>query len=570
MAGRKSIVQNFEDIARESPDAVAIIVEDGRSFTYAELDALATGISHHVCAMIDKLDIDMGSNDTPLVSVMMPRDIGTVAAILAALKAGAAYVPVDPAFPPHRQSYIFAQSRCHLLIADQECYQKAQALGVALPPTLVVTAATGVVDEGCPAAGDCAASLAAKRADALGRSQGGLAYVLYTSGSTGNPKGVMVPQQGVVNVLDFFAHECAVGPGSHVLGLTTFCFDISVLETFMPLTHGATLVVAFSSTQKDPFRLLDIIAEYNVDVMQATPTTFEMLLATGWRGDPTLSLLVGGEAFRPSLLPMVAASRSVRNVYGPTETTIWSSSYTLPPDLAGRPSAPISVGEPISDTQFYIANEANVAVLMGAGEEGELCIGGVGVVRGYLHAPDLTAVRFLANPYPGGSGFIYRTGDVFRALPGDAGGFVFVRRMDDQVKINGFRIELAEIESVFARDATVGQCVALVRNGRLALYVKPAPHVGHGLGPAELDALRAGAAQSLAYYMMPEALVVVDEFPQTANGKLDRNALPDPPPPPDDPDPPDRFSRTTSVSLVYAWAPRVESQGTQLSVGRAC
>ena len=238
---------------------------------------------------------------------------------------------------------------------------------------------------------------------------------------------------------------------------------------------------------------------------------------------------------------MISHCRSVRNVYGPTETTIWSSSFTMPKDFAslsasgggsggGKASQPptIPIGMPISLTDFYLASEANVNVQVGFGEEGELLIGGVGVARGYLHAPDLTVGRFIPNPY-GGSGRVYRTGDLVKQLKnGGPGDYVFVRRMDDQVKIDGFRIELAEIEQVFSSHHLIDQAVALVRNGRLALYLKAA--AGASLGSKEQDQVKEAAARSLTYYMMPKDIVIVTSFPQTANGKLDRKALPDPPP----------------------------------------
>lgn len=343
----------------------------------------------------------------------------------------------------------------------------------------------------------------------------------------------MVRQEGVLNIIDWFAGQLQIGPGKKVLGLTTVCFDISVLEIFMPLLHGAELVFAFSETQKDPFRILEIVKDMRLDVLQATPTTFEMMLATGWSGDSDLDLLVGGEAFRPSLLQMVSKSRSVRNVYGPTETTIWSSSYTLPRDIASTthavsPPPPISIGEPISATQFYLASEVDPLKLSDT-DEGELCIGGIGVARGYLHANDITVGRFISTPYDVYGNKIYRTGDIVKREMSSNGSFnyAFVRRMDDQVKINGFRIELAEIEQVFQLQDGVEQAVALVRNNVLLLYLKASQ--GHSLDQAERRLVLDGAKKKLTHYMIPSEIVVVQDFPHTANGKLDRKALPDPP-----------------------------------------
>ena len=211
-----SLIKEFEESVRLNPHLPALIVEDGKIFTYAQLDAIANTLSHHVAAAVDRLEINMGDNDTPLVSLMMSRDIGVVASMLGILKAGGAYVPVDPAFPPDRQSYIFKHSRCHLLLADEECYRSAKSFGVDLPPTVVVVSSTGAPlfnsEMPLPDAAQIEASLKSKRADALTRVNGGLAYVLYTSGSTGNPKGVMVPQEGVVNIVGWFAEQLNVCP----------------------------------------------------------------------------------------------------------------------------------------------------------------------------------------------------------------------------------------------------------------------------------------------------------------------------------------------------------------------
>ena len=547
-ASDASLISRFEAQVARNPTHVALTVEDGRTWTYAELDRLAAELSRYIAFTMDSIEVgngDAGDNDTPLVCLMLNRDVGAIAAMLGVLKAGVAYVPVDPAFPPDRQSYIFKHSRCGLAVLDEDCVGRARALGVDLPPTIVVASREGTVAPPAkqvlalpsPEVRPDSAAIAARRAGSLAREDGGLAYVLYTSGSTGNPKGVMVKQRGVVNIVDWFAHELDMAPGKRVLGLTTFCFDISVLEVYMPLLHGATLVLAFSSTQKDTFRLIEVLEEYRVDVLQATPTAFEMLLAAGWSGDAKVDLLVGGEAFRPSLLPLVAGSRSVRNVYGPTETTIWSSSYTLPRDIASTSHAapsppPIPIGAPISATDFYLASEADVTRLAPAGVEGELCIGGIGVARGYLHAPDLTVGRFIPCPYPGGRGLVYRTGDIAMRLPG-SNSYVFVRRMDDQVKIGGFRIELGEVEAAYAQSPLVEQAVAHVRGGRLAVYLQPTASSGGALDAARLQQVRQQAALRLTHYMLPEETdtVVVVAFPQTANGKLDRKALPDPPAP---------------------------------------
>ena len=268
-------------------------------------------------------------------------------------------------------------------------------------------------------------------------------------------------------------------------------------------------------------------------MLQATPTTFEMLLAAGWEGSASVDLLIGGEAFRHSLLPLVAKCKSVRNVYGPTETTIWSSSFLFPVDFVSRitPSSTpqsavnihIPIGRPISQTQFFVASEQLVLELVEEGEEGELVIGGVGVAQGYLYSPELTKEKFIKNPLSMGNN-VYRTGDIVKRLVD--GNFLFVRRIDDQVKIDGFRIELAEIEVVFSRHYLIDQAVAIVRGGRIGIYLKAV--AGQKLGPKEQESIVEQASGSLPHYMIPKYITVLDSFPKTANGKLDKRALPDP------------------------------------------
>lgn len=248
--------------------------------------------------------------------------------------------------------------------------------------------------------------------------------------------GVMVRNRGLLNVVDYFVDLLNFSINDRVLGLTTLCFDISMLEVFMPLSCGGCLVMVTASTQKNPTKILATMADWGITVLQATPTTYEMLISCGWQGDRAIQCLVGGEACRPKVAALAPHCKTFYNVYGPTETSIWSSSYLLPqdPQAIHEMSSTISVGQPIWQTMFYVVDEEGRDITA-TGQEGELWIGGDGVALGYLHAPDLTASRFLANPF--GPGEVYRTGDVFRCQPD--GNFIFVRRLDDQVKVNGYR-----------------------------------------------------------------------------------------------------------------------------------
>ena len=272
----------FKKCVDSNPTSTALVVEDGsRSVTYYELNKRADKLTVSINNMLSNSNM----KDSPMISIMIDRDIGMVVAILAVLKVGGAYVPVDPSFPPDRQSHIFSHSCSQILITDPSIYDTAKSLGVSLPPVILIDSKSGSpLDEQ-------GASDGSKRVTRSRRGED-LAYVLYTSGSTGKPKGVMVTHEGVVNIVNWFARELSIKPADNVLGLTTFCFDISVLEMFLPLLHGATLVVARSASQKDPFNLLDVIANRKVNIMQATPTTYEMMLATGWTGDRNIDFLV--------------------------------------------------------------------------------------------------------------------------------------------------------------------------------------------------------------------------------------------------------------------------------------
>jgi polyketide synthase PksJ len=245
---------------------------------------------------------------------MIDRNYSFLVAMLGILKAGAAYVPVDPSFPPDRQVYIFNHSRCAFVILDEACYNSAISLGIDLPPYIKMDTDGNILEMTVPSLGGKVYGSEEIRRYRSIDSDERLAYVLYTSGSTGKPKGVMVKNVGVVNIINWYCSNLRITSSSRVMGLTTFCFDISVLEMWMALSRGGCLVLGKSASQKDPFTLLDVMKRHKVDVFQATPTTYEMMLATGWTGDKQIDFLVGGEACRPSVLPIALNCRSFRNV----------------------------------------------------------------------------------------------------------------------------------------------------------------------------------------------------------------------------------------------------------------
>eukprot|EP01038_Epipyxis_sp_PR26KG_P005095 gene5095-7104_t len=501
------IIDQFHITAKMYESRPAIHIQSGEQISYRMVSERADLISYYVQHFAN-----LCSDSNMLVAVMVERSPAFIVSILGILKAAGVFVPVDPTFPPDRQQHILQHSKCGLLITDGKGYESLKDGGDDLPTIIVVDFYGNVIISPISRA---EININKTKLENVNRDDS-LAYVLYTSGSTGKPKGVMVKNIGVINIVTWFAERLNITCESRVMGLTTFCFDISVLEIFLPLLRGGMVVLAESSLQKNPFDLIEYIKISRITVFQATPTTYEMMLATGWTGDSTIDFLVGGEAFRPSLLPLVSNSRQLLNVYGPTETTIWSSTFTVTDEWVERIissnqdiySVSIPIGEPISETTFHLVSESEP--WREEIEEGELWIGGVG--------------RFLQNPFA--PGMVYRTGDLVKKIEGT---YVFVRRLDDQVKIGGFRIELQEIEAVYSRHEYVAQAFALVRNGKLCLYLKFQNGFDDIAAGDKLEKIHSFSAMSLTYYMIPKCTVVVETFPQTPNGKLDRKALPDPP-----------------------------------------
>ena len=281
----------FSECASRYPDKAVLVVEDGsRSLSFSQLNTKVSILSEAIKNTI----LASATPDNHMISIMINRDIGMIVAILAVLKTGCAYVPVDPSFPPDRQSYIFSHSQSKCLIADSISHQSALKLGVTLPPVLIIESETGnpIIDH-------MTKSNDMNNNDniSLSRHEDDVAYVLYTSGSTGKPKGVMVTHANTINCIKWFAENLKVTINDKILALATFCFDISVLEFFLSLLYGASLVIAVSETQKDPYRILDVLERHSISIMQATPTTYEMLLAIGWHGNKNMQFIVSINIF---------------------------------------------------------------------------------------------------------------------------------------------------------------------------------------------------------------------------------------------------------------------------------
>jgi amino acid adenylation domain-containing protein len=484
--------------ASASPDVIAV-VDPHERLSYRELEARANRLAHRLGAL--------GVRRDDLVGIHLDRGCQLVVAVLAVLKAGAAYVPLDPSFPPDRLAYMAQDAGLALLLCERE-----------LAGRLDISALTRelVIDD--PAEQRALADCLDTDPGVAGESTDRM-YVIYTSGSTGRPKGVVLEHRSVVNFLEAMAVEPGLAADDVLLAVTTLSFDIAGLELYLPLLVGARVVIAPRAATTDAQRLLALAAQERVTVLQATPATWRMLIAGGWSdaGIPRLRAFCGGEALPPDLADQLCArAAEVWNLYGPTETTIWSTVQRVSAD------APVSIGHPIANTALYVLDGRRRPVPIGV--VGELYIGGVGVAREYHHRAELTAERFVSDPFAGGR--MYRTGDLVRWRAG--GRLEYVGRTDHQVKVRGFRIELGEIEAVLCRRPSIEQAVVVAMpdpagEPQLVAYVTGPEEAGST--PAQL---RHAVGSELPGYMIPAQIVRLPALPLTPNGKIDRKALPAP------------------------------------------
>lgn len=491
--------------AQATPGRVAVLAGE-ESLTYFELEQRARRIAE--CLTM------RGAGPEKLVAICLPRSANLLAALLGVAKSGAAYIPLDPAYPRARIVNIFADARPQVILTSRDLLATLPHAGV---ETICVDELDFSEGVGEPPAEDTKACRDLKSARSSAASEN-LAYVIFTSGSTGRPKGVEITHRALVNFLESMQREPGFRPEDVLLAVTTVSFDIAALELLLPLYSGGTVCIALHPG--DPAALLSDIERYRPTVMQATPATWKLLVAAGWKGDSGLKILCGGEALDPALArSLLIRSESLWNMYGPTEITIWSS--VLRVDEAGAASVPL--GRPIQNTAFYVLDAGGQPVPMGVA--GELWIGGTGVARGYLNRPELTRERFVASPFVQAESRLYRTGDLVRYR--SDGTLEFFGRLDHQVKFRGFRIELGEIENALRSVAGVLDAVMLLREDdgvkRLVGYIVCAA-AELPLAAMLQDELRV----ILPDYMVPGAFVYLKELPRLPNGKLDRAALPAP------------------------------------------
>ena len=494
---KSSVPELVSAQARRTPLAIAVSCGD-HSLSYRELDAAANRLAQWLRLR--------GVQPGDQVGVCLDRGLQLPVALLAVLKAGAAYVPLDPAYPATRLAQIVEDAKPAAIVCSQ-------ALRASLPAS---TALIVAVDTDAAEIGRQPATAPDWRAR-----PDSLAYVIFTSGSTGRPKGVQIPHRALVNFLWAMRSQPGLLASDRLLAVTTVSFDIAALELFLPLIVGAQVVIAQAEEVGDGNALLRLLRTHRITVMQATPVTWQILLAAGWQGDPPLKMLCGGEALSRRLADqLLAQGGELWNLYGPTETTVWSSALRVQPGLDAVP-----IGPPIANTQFYVMDAQ--AQILPLGVPGELYIGGDGVALGYLHRPELSAERFVEDRVrhqPGAR--LYRTGDRVRLrVPGS---LEFLGRADQQIKLRGFRIELGEIESALRAQAEVAEAIAMLlpdAAGEPVLKSWVVPHSAPA-APELASRLRASLRQSLPVYMCPNSITVLDAWPRMPNGKVDRTALP--------------------------------------------
>ena len=493
--GNRCLPELFAEQAARTPNEVAVVFGQ-EQMTYAELDARANQLARHLKGLGVGPDVPVG--------LLVERSVEMMVALLGVVKAGGGYVPLDPAFPRERLAYMVEDSGMRVMLTHRGLEQE---LGI--KTDVVVRLDTDWAEIGKQS----------KAAVELAAGPENLAYVLYTSGSTGKPKGVEIPQRALVNLLLSMKDEPGFKASDRLLAVTTLSFDIAELELYLPLISGGRVVIASREDAYDPVRLMGLMEEAECTVMQATPATWRALVDAGWEGRAGLRVQCGGEALQVDLVEkLLARCGELWNMYGPTETTIYSVIHRVT-----KAEGPIPIGHPIANTQLYLLDGHRNLVAQGA--VGELYIGGAGLARGYLGRPELTQERFIASPFEA-KARLYRTGDLARWLPG--GIMECLGRVDNQVKIRGFRIELGEIETVLGRHEGVGLCAVVAREAGAGEKQLVAYFEEQGGGAGEIAELRAYLQKDLPHYMIPAAFVRLEKLPLTPNGKIDRKALPAP------------------------------------------
>jgi len=483
-----------------APDKTALVFED-RSLSFKNVNEAANKLARHL------LTYNIKTGD--IIGLALDRSPEMVISLLAILKTGAAYVPLDPEYPKDRVEFMMEDSAAKILLTSE----KFKGHFISVAQEVLIEDALNKFDD---YSGDDPETVV---------DGNNLAYVLFTSGSTGKPKGVQIKHHNLVNFLLSMAKQPGLTPADTLLAVTTISFDIAGLELFLPLLVGAKLIITDAITAKDGRALLDLCAAQQISVMQATPYTWRVMLGAGWEQKLPLKILCGGEALPKDLINKLnARSLELWNMYGPTETTVWSTVKLILNDTD------ITIGKPIDNTQVYILDEKLNNLTDGT--IGEIYIGGDGVAKGYLNRPELTAERFVDDIFSNIEGSkMYRTGDLGKIR--EDGEIICLGRIDHQVKVRGYRIELEEIEQNLLKENNVKQAVVIARedipgNPRLVAYIIVNEAIADTDLKAQFEAWQQNLLAVLPEYMVPDDFVLMDVIPITPNGKIDRKALPKP------------------------------------------
>lgn len=490
-----TIIELFEKQVDKDPSATAVKFGNDQ-ITYRELNKRANQLANYL--------LKKGIKPGAVVGICIDRSISMVLGLLAIIKVGAAYLPLDPSFPKERLKYIVNDSQISVFLTEENLSELIYQFNV--NPIYIDVEWETICNES-----DTKPNIKLEPSD--------LIYIIYTSGSTGNPKGVMIENQAFLNFLYSMSKHLGFYKNDVLLAVTTISFDIAGLELFLPLINGGQVVIAAKSDTFDGKAILDLIAHNKVNYLQATPSTWKMMLETGWKMTPDLKMLCGGENYSKELADkMLESGYELWNMYGPTETTIWSSVHKIE-----RGDRKVLIGAPIANTQFFVVDKNLNPVPIGVA--GELLIGGVGLARGYLGRKELTEEKFIVKSFFNKSRRLYRTGDIVRYH--SDGKIEFLGRTDSQVKIRGFRIELGEIESKLLQHENIKEAVVIVSENdggekRLVAYIIP-----NKKNVLEISTLRSFLKEKIPEYMIPSFFVEVEVFPLTPNGKLDRKSLPE-------------------------------------------
>ena len=460
-------------------------------YSFESIDKLSNHIAHRLQKEQNK--------GVKVTGIYMERSVDMLVAMLGILKAGSSFLPLEPGYPISRNNYIVKDSGMEAIIVQEK-----------FKDDLDIENSKKIILRDKWMEGD----LDTSDLSPIENEEESSAYVIYTSGSTGNPKGVEVPRRALANLLIAVQDKLKLNQADIFLAVTTICFDISILELFLPLYVGCKLIIAEQEIVADGNKLIQNLDENDVTIMQATPSTWQMILESKWKGKSNLTILCGGEALSYKIaMELAERSKSLWNMYGPTETCIWSMMKKIE-----KGDSSVTIGKPIENTYLYVLDEDKN--LIDASGEGELYIGGIGVAKGYLNHPELTEKAFITNTYDEKCDIIYKTGDVVKLLENEE--LEYVQRVDFQAKVRGFRIELGEIEKKAEVLDDISQaiaCVCVEEENFIVLFYKATKRGD------QTNILAKHLREQLPHYMIPSYYELVDKFPLTPNKKVDRKAL---------------------------------------------